>query len=263
MHVVLGIDDNPIYQFYLPMTVKIWQAFNVEPLVFHVSDTPVELECEVVSVKPNPRWPTAWQAKASRLCVGSELERERDFYLLSDVDLWPLRRDWLDCVGPRWWELGLIRWGSNLHEWKAVICYTGACISTWEDFLPSPSQSVERALEWLIPLQRGINENADGVFSDETLLTYFLNHPYSGLGPKQTDISRGGRHGLDLEGIAVGPPADRIDRSDWDYEPHNPWDAHLPHDGWNHIPRLLDLFGRVCPNDVEWAKDWMEHFPHA
>jgi len=251
MHVVLGVDDNPVYRFYLPMTVKIWQAFNVEPLVFHVSDTPVELDCEVVPVKPNPNWPTAWQAKASRLTLSCVRDMEDGFHLLSDVDMWPLRIDWLDWRHRN--RGNLFHWGGNLHS-KKVICYMGGTVFEWRWLSKIDGQgdpgTPEDHIAWIIPFQQAINEDPTGRFSDETVLTRW-SHMYG-----QTILSFV-RPMVD----GGGPPADRIDRSNWDApEPRNPWDAHLPHDGWNHIPRLLDLFGRVCPDEVDWARNWMENF---
>ncbi len=232
MHIVLACDTNPSYAFYAPLTIKVWEALGHEPLL--VEYTP-------------GRYPSAWEAKVSRLYAPLTLG-PTDEFVFADIDMWPMRVDWLE-----WRDAAAFwHWGANLHPAKRVMNYFGGQACAWKDLyrwtVRYTETDAESHIAYLCGLQRVINENPP-VFSDETILTYLVRN---GPGYAIQNFSRG----VGSDGI----PVDRIDRSRWDKPVHNPWDAHLPHDGWNHIPRLLELFEQVCPDEVEWARAWMEGF---
>lgn len=265
-HVILSVNQNPAYLFYVPLTVWCWRTFGWEPIIFSVgydnhidnliNETFAELHKEMTAEMKNLyqikrfdvskySFPSETVAQVSRLygaCVA-------DGYLMtSDIDLIPLSDYWQ----PDFEKLTV--WGRDLTDYHYPIGYIGAPAGTWKEIMLLPHSDYNELIQF--DIERSFDKSATKqkkwVF-DQDLITARINE--SSHFPERVD------RGTDKK---TGYPKGRVDRSSWHLNHVELIDAHLFHDA--HINdesfrKIMVLLKTVWPNeDWTWFVNYRNEF---
>jgi hypothetical protein len=134
---------DPSYSFFAPLTALAWRRIGYESLMFLVGteaewrrdrraclvlDETLQL-AQVVFVARRPAAADFTLSQVVRLCA---LDGDPDDYLLvSDVDMWPLSRGWLDRADPSrdFHVFNADAYGANADRFP--ICYLGGRRDAW------------------------------------------------------------------------------------------------------------------------------------
>lgn len=246
-NIILSVNENPSYLFYVPLTAWAWEKFGWWPVVFYASDiTPLadyvfrfsfeEYDGSFVYGIDLQGYPSETVAQVSRLygaCVA-------DGYLMTgDIDLIPLSDYWQ----PDFEKLTV--WGRDLTDYHYPIGYIGAPAGTWKEIMLLPHSNYNELIQF--DLERSFDKSATKqkkwVF-DQDLITARIND--SSHFPERID------RGTDKK---TGYPKGRVDRSSWHLNHVEFIDAHLFHDA--HINdesfRKIMVLLRTVFKDEDWT----------
>src|SRR5688572_21231505 len=103
-YIVLGVNGNPVYLYYLPLVVWGWRHFGWEPYVMYA---PKDTSDRIISPLEQLvfGYQKVWQlevkgyetstvSQVSRLYAACEIGDENDILMTSDVDMLPLSNYW-------------------------------------------------------------------------------------------------------------------------------------------------------------------------
>lgn len=253
-YIVLGVNENPKYLYYLPLVMWAWGEFGWWPVIFYCGeDTRIskfvldEREGFVRYIYPFSGYKSETLAQVSRLygacCV------EDDSYLMSsDMDMLPLNKNTFHYEGHR-----VLAIGRDLTDYHYPICYIGARNNIWRRFMQLDENKFNSTtFSYMMHRDLRPQKNMWGLDQDivtEKLLAYGIeniNH-----------INRG-------TDKRTGYPIGRVDRSNWTLDHHQLIDAHLPHDILTNdasFNKVLDLLHHVWPKeDWNWFVNYHREF---
>lgn len=256
-YVVLGVNENPKYLYYLPLVVWAWRKFGWEPFVFYApKDTsdrmisPLESlvfgykKCWQVEVNG---YDTSTLAQVSRLyatCMSAF--NGGDYFLTSDCDMLPLSNYW-EFTHP-----GITTWGRDLTDYHYPICYIGMGCNEWESIMDVTefdyNEMIKRDLDIYAPKAKNV------WCVDQDIITERLLRNGK---EKITHINRG-------TDKRTGYPIGRVDRSNWRLDHEILIDAHLPHDiltNEKSFHKVMELLHHVWPGeDFKWFVSYHKEF---
>ena len=257
---VFSCDLNQDYAFYLPLTSILWRSLiGYHPVALLVGDAAGWSEgpcgvaarecrsvgCEVRFVQPAEGHRTSTVAQMCRMFAAA-LPYEEDRYLLtSDVDMWPLRREFFTAVP----------WESSAHLYytpapQYPICYIGASVKSWREIVGIEELNISKQVQRCLDEGLGVDDDSwQAWIFDEVWLGPRIQ-AWSGF-PQATLASR---HG--------GPPVDRIDRSCWRAWKPEDSDAHMLRPGYTeeNWSRVRELFIQLMPDLEDWVDDYRSAF---
>lgn len=247
-NIILSVNENPAYLFYVPLTAWCWRYFGWEPIIFNSLDQIrngifplVRNVFKDVKFVPFENRIDGIQsetiAQVSRLYGACVV----DGYLMTgDIDMIPLSDYWQPDMEK------LTVYGRDLTDYHYPICYIGAPAEIWREIMLLPSDNYNSLIQF--DLERYFDKNASKhqkwVY-DQNLITQRINDsPY---------IPERKYRGTDKK---TGYPKGRVDRSSWHLNHVEFIDAHLFHDA--HINdesfrKIMMLLKTVWPNE-NW--DW-------
>ncbi len=274
-YIVLSVNDNPEYLFYLPLTVWAWRKFGWDPIVFYQGsvsrgffdliintfdslhkDMTAEMKglykLKTIPITIINDYPSAMIAQISRLYAACELT-EQSFIMTGDIDMIPLSDYW------KFNENEITTWGRDLTNYHYPICYIGMNTSNWiqvmnlKDGVGKPYQTnsfIKRDLDSMPNAKSSDPEKRWCV--DQDLITDRLDN----CGLPITKVFRGSYEN--------GYPIGRVDRSAWTKNHEIFIDAHLPrgiYNGGEPFAQVNSLLHWIWPDeDFTWFYRYIEDF---
>lgn len=263
-YIVLSVNDNPDYLYYVPLVMQAWINLSWEPLVLYNGDkydeqTPVaKLAFSIHSqrmiwpilVQGNYRSDTVTQV--SRLYAGGHFLYPSDVYLMTgDIDMLPLSDYWkpdftkITCYGHDLTGRGhypICYIGMTNRKWRQVMEYSGGTIG----------EQIEKGL--IGQPQARSKDFYKYWFTDQDIVTQKLQ-PYKN---EIVSIDRGQYP----NGFAVG----RVDRGAWSLNHSQFIDCHmfqqLYHKGnRDKFDKTMELLTSIWPDeDFGWFLKYTDEF---
>lgn len=245
--IVLSVDENPKYLYYIPLVVWAWEKYGWQPLLFvcgrmdvvkrYIPDIQNYNPREVLRYEPHER---ATIAQVSRLygacCVPDGM------LMTSDADMLPLSDYWKPDTGK------INCYGRDLTDYHYPICYIAA-----ESILWLTVMEIKSTL-YGVHLRRDLREQKNPWILDQDIITERL------LAYGKDKINHINR-GTDKR---TGYPIGRVDRSNWRLDHKELIDAHLPHDiltNSESYKKVCDLLKHVWPKeDFTWYFNYHKEF---
>lgn len=253
-YIVLSVNDNPEYLFYLPLTIWAWRKFGWEPIIFYtgslknfqwmfLSDVCLAYPIRVTGYK------SEMVAQISRLysaCCGGV-----GYFMTGDIDMIPLSNYWSHTNIN---ENVITTWGRDLTDGHYPICYIGMNNALWQQVMNITSsdynEMIKRDLDSM-PNARSEDPIKRWVV-DQDLITARLNN----CGLLITKIDRG----MYENGYPIG----RVDRSAWTLNHDQFIDCHMPRGIWKDTiieQQFLQLLYKVWPEEnFNWFEQYTEEF---
>jgi hypothetical protein len=259
--VVLSSSRHRDYDFFLPLTAKMWQAVTgYSPLILLSHDEEhwrgsLALEglrhfyfpCHFIGeVEESSTILTTKLARYYAACLDIP---EEDYLLLSDIDLWPLEKYWF-CQQD--WNKKVHILFANAHGYaKFPTCYVGMTVGKWREFIGSKTSSIKSALQMVVnkAWMFDIDPSWSGWLSDEEfvkgdLLDFVETH--------DTQFIEGDYAKL------------RVDRAEWpqNLDLDGKVDAHLLRPGWDDKvwKEIRQIIQQKIPRYLAWADEYQERY---
>ena len=288
-YVVLSCTANPEYDFFLPLTGKLWKDRGYTPLVLLIGDRDywvnsvpgkyldrIGAELVFVEVDGVPDHAVAQVARLYCACLGLD---DGDYAITSDVDMWPVAKDFWNVNS----GMSLDVWGINREfepeNTRPPVCYVGGPASSWRKLMQIPNHNYLRSIghTWrkdanadvlrsvlneLFQTEKWKNEAGDVVWEfDEMLLKRRLEamEDY----PNHCNIDN-------RRCPEVGHVENRLDRVEWTWDNtsgeaqlEGVVDAHLPRPGLNHWDVSLKRLFEVLDPENDWVHHYVEDYRNA
>lgn len=265
-HIILSVNDNPDYLYFLPLTVWAWRKFGWEPQVFYhrlttgCKDDTIrlieQLAADAIGTCDHPPvrrirvdgYKGATLAQISRLYAACFISAG-DYIMTGDIDMIPLSDYWQP--NPKCMTV----WGHDLTGYGHYpICYIGGPSEMWREVMRIDSddynQLIRRDLA-LLPQAKSDDFNKYW-FSDQDLITERLS-PYS-----PTRINRGQ--------LSNGYARGRVDRGAWSMDHKEFIDCHMHHqihhrgNEWK-FQQTIAMLRNVWPDeDFTWFEEYHREF---
>lgn len=246
-YVVLGVNENPKYLYYLPLVCWAWKYFGWKPVIFytgkpeHLSIT--KSDCLTYFLPAVPPYKSETLAQVSRLYAASMLDEINNYIMTTDADMLPLTGNIFHYEGHR-----VLSIGRDLTDYHYPICYIGAREEVWRSFMkimvPDYFSCILRDLR-----QQKNMWTLDQDILTEKLLAYGVQNIHH--------VNRGTDQ-------RTGYPIGRVDRSHWTLDHKTFIDAHLPHDVLTNdksFHNVLQLLHTVWPKeDWKWFINYTKEF---
>lgn len=259
-YVVLSVNENPQYIFYLPLVVWAWKKFGWNPIVFcsgqktqtRVFETVVNLclhSHEIWKVGPIEKYNSDTIAQVSRLYAACLYGHKEDYLMTSDVDMLPLSDYWQ--FNPE----KITTWGHDLTNFQHYpICFIGMKRTRWVEVMGLSSHNfndmMKRDLDRMPNAQSA--DSAKLWVTDQDLITEKINN----VTFDKVHVPRGSG--------ANGYPIGRVDRSAWTLEHAQFIDAHMLRDIYlnpDHLAKTLLLLYKVWPNEnFKWFTEYTNEY---
>lgn len=261
-YIVLSVNENPEYLFYLPLTCWAWRKFGWTPLVFKPSepDNGVWRYVRDTLNKTYEGSPLIYYTGAFReLGYGTDMIaqvsrlyaacREIGYLMTGDVDMIPLSNYW----NPNEEEITV--WGHDLTGYQHYpICYIGMPSYRWMEIMDLTSNDYNRMIKR--DLNSMPNASCDDPVKrwvvDQDLITERLNDA-------SYPINR-----INRLTYANGYPIGRVDRSAWTLNHEKLIDCHMPRGIYSNHHRMEEivlLLEKVWPEEnFDWFIDYKDKF---
>lgn len=257
-YIVLSINENPEYSFYLPLVVWAWKKFGWNAIVFYSG---LGDRCSSLAIKNTDlsnvmfhnvqveEYRSDTIAQVSRLYAACPYGHKDDYLMTSDVDMLPLSDYWqFDRE-----KIGI--WGHDLTGFQHMpICYIGMKRPRWIEVMGLTSHLYTKMIKRdLDSMPNAKSSNFEEWWSvDQQLITARINAVNF---PKQ-NVSRGSG--------ANGYPIGRVDRSAWSLNHEQFIDCHMLRSIWknpDHLARTMLLLYKIWPNEnFTWFRTYAENF---
>lgn len=266
-YVALSSDQNPIYQFFLPLTCAVWrERIGIEPLPVLVGDRHEwlrtlsgtiilhylerKLGLMPIFVRAPEGYRTSNTAQIARMYAAFDYVIDNDDVVMtSDIDMWPIDRDWFLAHLP---DPGKVTSYYANFPSRFPMCYVAANRATWfklHGYRPGEIP-VEQAVR--LHMTRNLKPEtapADAWQHDEEYLTARIH-------------ALGSEYLQSVTRPPGDPFPDRIDRVNWPwpgYSLDGKKDAHLLRPAWHtneKWPYTRALLEKLCPSIVGWANEY-------
>lgn len=256
-YIVLGVNENPKYLYYLPLVVWAWNRLGWNTICFYNGDVWLKtwdlaarfsvpyLKFEVVNDVEGYKSETIAQFSRFYACCVAN-----GFMMTSDIDMIPLSDYW-KCGCERFdIDYPIHCYGRNLSNEHQPVCYVGASAYHWSGFMDAHDGDYQYFIERDLKAMNGDKR----VWTwDQTLLTrnlYKYQHE---------------KRFIDRE---INPvthyPIGRVDRSAWTLNHKTLIDCHAPHDILTNdesFRKVMQLLHHVWPStDFKWLLEYTKEF---
>ena len=263
-YIVLSVDDNPKYLYYLPLVVWAWRKFGWEPILFTLKNCgaanldnrrriiqDVLNSCCGGPIETNyihlfTEYKSETIVQVSRLYAAC---RKIGYLMTGDIDMIPLSDYWKPN------ENEITVWGHDLTSYQHYpICYISMPSYRWIEIMGLTtdlySDMIKRDLDSM-PNARS-EDSVKRWVVDQDLITERLN---------ATQFSK---HNVIRGTYENGYPIGRVDRSAWNLKHDVLIDCHAPHDVLTNeasFTNLIALLMYVWPEEnFEWFIDYTNEF---
>jgi len=268
-YIILSVNSNIDYLYFVPLTCWAWRYFGWEPIVFYHGKKPNEgsrfidwfWDCQALQDNPIPGCFNIGQIEGYRSDTITQISRlygactiysfQNDTYLMTgDIDMIPLSDYWKPDLSK------VSVYGHDLTGFGHFpICYIGGTYHQWFEFMKLDSSDynklIKRDLDTLP--QAKDPDFYKYWFVDQDLITSRLKE----YGTEKVDFINRGQYS---NGYAKG----RVDRGAWSLNHETFIDAHLEQQTWQNeekIKRLFQLLHTVWPKeDFLWFAQYTKEF---
>ena len=261
-HIILSVNDNPKYLFWVPLTCWAWRKFGWEPFLFYkredeAADSQLRRLEQLTSDCPGNE---LLNMRIIRLIAGFQPETITqcsrlygacvlDGYLMTgDIDMIPLSDYWKPD------ENKLTVYGRDLTDYHYPICYIGMDSEKWKEVMHIDGTDYQYLMQrdlMTMPQAKSTDKVKRWV-TDQDLITERINSSH--FIPERID------RGTYKNGYPIG----RVDRSAWTLKHDVFIDAHLPHDVLTNdesFKKVLALLHHVWPKeDWKWFVNYFREF---
>jgi len=257
-YIVLSVNDNLEYLYYLPLTCWAWRKFGWEVIGFvsepHdkawglITDTCAAngIEGTIHGVYAMEGYKSETIAQVARLYAACVKE---GYLMTGDIDMIPLSDYW------KFDENEITTWGHDLTAYQHYpICYIGMPSTRWVEVMGLRNKDFHTL----------INEDLDSMVNaksedsvkrwvvDQDLITQRLNDTQF----NKIAVKRGS--------YKNGYPIGRVDRSAWTLKHDVFIDAHLPRSAYNdahNFKLIMNLLHKIWPEEsFKWFALYTENF---
>lgn len=238
-YVVISSNNNPDYEFYVPIVMWAWQ----------------QLGWGVINLKPFDLPP--YKEETITQCIrlytailkdlnGVPLEKD-DILMTSDADMIPLSAYWNPDPAE------ITTYGRDLTDYHFPMCYIAMTKHRWGKVMNLNSNNIRELMVRDLQNTNALSEDRVKAWvTDQDIITDRLNkfsHP-------RTDVSRG-------TDPKTGYPIGRVDRSTNCKLPNGQLiDFHAPRKGWEHADKIKEVltlaFGELPKEFDEHVKKYHE-----
>lgn len=264
-YVILSVNENPKYLYYVPLVFWAWRHFDWVPKLFSSGD-PWSLHLDLIrrtfdkfhegmtaqmkqlykfdyaQLNEIDGYKSETVAQLSRL-YGACLVPDDSYLMTSDIDMLPLTANAWRYEGHR-----VLSIGRDLTDYHYPICYVGARAYVWRTFMKFIGNDYQSVIE------RDIRHQKNEWILDQDILTEKL------LSYGVENINKIDR-GTDKR---TGYPIGRVDRSHWTLDHPKYIDAHLPHDiltNEKSFHNVTELLRKIWPTeDFNWYYQFHKEF---
>lgn len=246
-YIVLGVNENPKYLYFLPIVAWAWKKLGWGTYTFFVgqptkcSDLARSFVDEFWVISEYfSGYKSETIAQCSRMYAGRF--KNADILMISDADMMPLYDYWQP--DPK----KITCYGRDLSNEHFPMCYVAMNSTNWINTMND---------HHTMPLVQMFNDIDDikvknKWVTDQQILTERLNKVKD-----KVLINRGTEN-------RTGYPIGRVDRSNWRLDHQQLIDAHLPHDILTNdasFKKVLDLLHHVWPGeDWKWFINYHREF---
>ena len=125
-YVVLGVNENPKYLYYIPLVIWAWRRIGFEPIMFHNAGICFPYDFAGYELQPINGYKSETLAQVSRL-YGACCVDDDSYLVTSDIDMLPLDKNLFHYEGHR-----VLTIGRDLTDYHYPICYVGARQYVWK-----------------------------------------------------------------------------------------------------------------------------------
>lgn len=255
-YVVLGVNENPVYLYYIPLVKWAWNKLGWEEIIFYHAknlyaarlQTPIEqlvfkVSDFVYGLFNIEGYKSETIAQVSRLYAAAVIDQ--GYLMTTDADMLPLSDYWFP-------NIGLIDcYGRDLTDYHYPICYIGMEAYLWQKVMNIPEWQLYGQKPVDDFLRRDLRHQRNEWTLDQDIITEEL---------VKYQINREDR-GTDKR---TGYPIGRVDRSAWRLDHEVYIDAHLPHDiltNENSFHNVMELLHKIWPGeDFKWVVEYHKEF---
>jgi hypothetical protein len=256
-YVVLGVNENVKYLYYLPIISWGWKRLGWQPYVMYAPTHPIDVARIITPLESLVfGYQKCWQvevygyetstiAQVARLYAACDIGDEHDIIMTSDVDMLPLSNYWNPS------DLNITCYGRDLTDYHYPICYCAMTPMNWIKTM------IITDSDYNVCIKHDLDERDKKTNSwlwDQDILTERLNR----YGQKFITLIH---RGTDKR---TGYPIGRVDRSNWHLNHEKLIDAHLPHDILTNnesYKKVIDLLHHVWPTeDFKWFENYHQEF---
>lgn len=253
-HIVLSVNENPTYLFYVPLVVWAWGELGYWPIIFYNGKETKcfdlafnELEGFVDYLDDIEGYQSDTITQVSRLygsCVA-------DGYLMTgDIDMIPLSDYWKPDINK------LTVWGRDLTDYHFPLCYIGAPSEIWNEIMQTNNHNDYNAY-----IKRDLDSHPNAKSHDKVKRWVvdqdIATESISVWHGKPVRVDRG-------TDKRTGYPIGRVDRSNWTLDHRQFIDCHAPHDiltNETSFKKVLELLHAVWPDkDWKWFISYYKEF---
>lgn len=252
-YIVLSVNENPKYLYFLPLTVWAWKQFGWESIIFGcnkgaknlgawnyaITESDIEFHWLDQSGEHFPDFKSETIAQVSRLygaCVADGMIMTGDIDMIPLSDYWKPNMNKITC------------YGRDLTDYHYPICYVGMKFDLWYEVMDLNSMDYNAHIKRDLRQQENI-WTLDQDLLTENLLKFGMEHI--------THIDRG-------TDPRTGYPIGRVDRSHWTLNHEVFIDCHLPHDILSNpqsYNKVMELLHKVWPDeDFSWFENYHNEF---
>lgn len=250
-YVVLGVNENPKYLYYLPLVLWAWRKIGWEAITFVVGELPkvgiiINMPMDTTHfIKPINGYKSETIAQVSRL-YGARQTPKDTLVMTSDVDMIPLSNYW----NPQ--ENVITTYGRDLTDYHYPMCYIAMNERDWYRVMDYYKTDIDHSVD--LDLQQAVPKAKNVWCVDQDIITERLLRYGK---EKITHIDRG-------TDKRTGYPLGRVDRSAWRLDHQVYIDAHLPHDiltNEKSFHNVMELLHTVWPmEDWKWFINYTKEF---
>lgn len=260
-HIILSVNDDPKYLFWVPLTCWAWRKFGWEPVIFlkaaNIGSDLIHWTFGNVSEILGPSWLnlrtlfniSGYQPETITQCSRLYGACVADGYLMTgDIDMIPLSNYWKPDTNK------LTVYGRDLTDYHYPICYIGMDSSKWMEVMQIDGTDYQYYMQrdLMTMPQAKSSDNVKRWVTDQDLITERINA--SSFIPERVD------RGTYKNGYPVG----RVDRSAWTLNHDTFIDAHLPHDvltSEQSFKKVMELLHHVwTKEDWKWFVTYYKEF---
>jgi|SRR6478609_1852237 len=261
--IVLSINENPIYQFTLPLVVWSWKRIGWDVMVlqnckgsldtmFVVAQAIKNFNVQGIPFVNIENYRSDTIAQVSRLYAAC-FTGNGDYIMTGDADMMALSDYWK--FDPK----KITVWGHDLTGYQQIpICYIGMMAERWREVMGIYTNNALELIKRDLDDMPDARENGNQIerwCTDQRLITKRINEVQF----EKEFVHRGV--------LTNGYPIGRIDRSAWATYHPNPIDCHLPHDIYSNdetFMKVMRMLASVFPHDDHtWFADYTEQFKNA
>ena len=264
--VVNSTDLNPIYAYFMPIVNRIWSRYmeySPVSLLYGSEElwkstkinsfllNEIRTTAQIHFVKPVPGYKSSSVMQVSRALVGALPTMQLDDYMIiSDVDMIPLSKSYFKQQdGSKKLHIFSADAYTDITKgWEPLkfpMCYIGAQSQYWREIFGITTYDIS------FETAKSLEGRADVWDNDENYICGWIKNSRYYKSEMQ----------LMIRTWPCSRAFNRLDRESWHFNGQTGLiDAHFFRPGWDHMPKLLELFKTYFKDEVDFVQSYTNRF---